>query len=410
MSGADDPRSLHSYEFWALCAVSLLCFCNLAIFYGFYNYLAYLGIDPDWRGPLLALEPLTALFLRPYLSGALNLGNSTRAMRWGALVALASLASYPFAQTIPAIAMVRVLHGAGYVTLASGVMAAFTHILPRDRVAQGFGLLSLTSLLPSALMPPFVEAVTPLLPGPGWAYAMASPLMLAALLLLAPLGRRTAALAASLPPEHTRGPAWAEILAGLRAPGVLALILGHFCLLTGHTVVYFFTKSLSLSLGAANPGLFFTCANLATVALRVLGMRKLDGLNPGRTAGLSLLFLGVLVPCFGLAPRLGAHGEAALLGMAVLYGLALGLCMPLFNAAMFRISAPRLRGTNTNLLLLALDAGFILGPVAAGWALAEGASLQGLYAMGGAALLAAGALVVSVGRLTPGQERQVRKG
>ncbi|MBI5520615.1 MAG: MFS transporter [Desulfovibrio sp.] len=403
--GEKAPASLHSYEFWALCAVSLLCFCNLAIFYGFYNYLEYIGIDPKWRGPLLALEPLTALVLRPWLSGVLNLANSTRAMRMGALIALSALASYPLAQGIPAIAMVRVLHGAGYVTLASGVMAAFTHILPRDRVAQGFGLLSLTSLLPSALMPPFVEAVTPLLPGPGWAYAMASPLMVVALLLLAPLGRRTAALAASLPPEQTARPAWAEILSGLREPGVAALLLGQFCLLGGYTVVYFFTKSLSLSLGAANPGLFFTCANLATVALRVLGMRRLDGLNPGRTAGLSLLFLGILIPCFAQAPRLGPHGEAALLGMAVLYGLAIGLCMPLFNAAMFRVSAPRLRATNANLLLVALDAGFILGPVAAGWALAAGASLQGLYVMGGAALLAAGALVIPVGRLTPGQAR-----
>lgn len=406
MSEDAAPRTLASFEFSALCAISLLCFCNLAIFYGFYNYLAHLDISPSWRGPLLALEPLTALALRPYLSGVLTLGNSTRAMRLGAVLAILALLSYPFAQSIPAIALVRVLHGAGYVTLASGLMAAFTHFLPRDRVAQGFGLLSLTSLLPSAIMPPFVEFVTPLLPGPGWAYAVAAPLMLPALLLLVPLGRKTRALAAALPPEHTQRPAWAEVFAGLREPGVAALILGHFCLVGGHTIVYFFVKSLSLDLGAGNPGLFFTCANLATIALRVLGMRRLDGLNPGRTAGMALLFLALLVPCFGLSPRFGHAGEAALLGMAVLYGLAVGLCMPLFNAAMYRVSPARLRGTNTNLLLVALDAGFILGPVVGGWVLAAGMSLQSLFAMSGAALLAAGLLVLPVGRLTPGQTKK----
>lgn len=406
MSEDGASKTLATYEFSALCAVSLLCFCNLAIFYGFYNYLEQLNIEPSWRGPLLALEPLTALALRPWLSGILTLRNSARAMRLGAGLAILALLSYPFAQGVPAIALVRVVHGAGYVTLASGLMAAFSHFLPRDRVAQGFGLLSLTSLLPSAFMPPFVEFVTPLLPGPGWAYAVAAPLMLPALLLLAPLGRKTRARAAALPPEHTSRPAWAEVFAGLREPGVLALILGHFCLLCGHTIVYFFIKSLSLDLGAANPGLFFTCANLATIALRVLGMRRLDGLNPGRAAGLALLFLGLLVPCFGLAPRFGDAGETALLAMAVLYGLALGLCMPLFNAAMYRVSLPKLRGTNTNLLLVALDAGFILGPVIGGWMLAADMSLQSLFAMSGAALLAAGLLVLPVGRLTPGRMKK----
>ncbi len=406
MSAEAGPKTLWSYEFCALCGISLLCFCNLAIFYGFYNYLSGLDIPHGWRGPLLALEPLTALALRPWLSGVLTLRNSTRAMRVGATLAIAALLSYPFAESVPAIAAVRVIHGAGYVTLASGLMAAFSHFLPRDRVAQGFGILSLTSLLPSAVMPPFVEAVTPHLPGPGWAYAVAAPLMVPALLLLIPFGRKTRTLAAALPPEHTARPAWAEVLAGLRAPGVTALILGHFCLICGHTIVYFFVKTLSLDLGAANPGLFFTCANLSTIALRVLGMRRLDGLNPGRTAGLALLFLGLLVPCFGLAPRFGEAGEAALLAMAVLYGLALGLGMPLFNAAMFRVSPPKLRGTNTNLLLVALDAGFILGPILGGWWLGASMGLGGLFAMSGAALLAAGLLVTPVGRLTPSLKKQ----
>jgi MFS family permease len=394
------PQTLATYPFAALCVVSLLCFCNLAIFYGFYNYLQELGVPPQWRGPLLALEPLTALALRPWLSTALTLGNSVRAMRLGVGLAVAALVSYPFATSLPMLALVRVLHGAGYVLLASGLIAAFTHFLPRGKVAQGFGLLSLTSLLPSALMPPFVEAVTPLLPGSGYAYAMAAPLMLVALLLLLPLGRRTRAMAATLPPEHNRRPAWAEVRADLRQPGVLPLLLGQLGLLGGHTIVYFFMKSWSLSLGAGNPGLFFACANLATIALRVGGMRLLDRLNPGRATGLALVFLALLAPCFGLAGGLG-DGPLTLNLMAVLYGLALGLGMPLFNAAMYRVSPAHLRGLNTNLLLVALDAGFILGPVVGGAVLGAGMPLPGLFVLCGGLFLVAGLLVLPVARLTP---------
>jgi hypothetical protein len=400
MSGENAQKPLVTYDFCALCAVSLLCFCNLAIFYGFYNYLVYLNIPHTWRGPLLALEPMTALALRPYLATRLTLGNSIPAMRLGVGLAVLALASYPFATSVPAIALVRVVHGAGYVILASGLMTAFTHFLNPSRVAQGYGILSLTTLLPSAIMPPFVEAVTPLLPGPGWAYAMAAPLMLPVLLLLAPMGAKARAMAAALPPEHSAQPGWGRLLSGLRLPGVLGLVVGQFFLVAGHTIVYFFMKSWGLDLGAANPGLFFTCVNLATIAVRVLGMGKLDRLNPGKATGLALLFLAVLTPCFALAPAFGSGGEAALLGMGVLYGLALGLGMPLLNAAMFRVSTPGLRAGNMNLLLLALDAGFILGPIIGGWGLAAGLGLQSLFVICGGLMLAAGLCVLPVGRVT----------
>ncbi len=398
---AGEPGSLSGYAFWALCLASLLCFCNLAIFYGFYSYLADIGIPAQWRGPLLALEPLTALALRPWLGTVITLRNSVRAMRLGVGLACLALVSYPFAAAVPAIALVRVLHGAGYVILASGLIIAFTHFLPPGRVAQGFGILSLTSLLPGAVMPPFVEAVTPLLPSPGYAYAMAAPLMLLVLLLLVPLGRRTREMAAALPPEHSRRPTRDELRANLRAPGVLPLLAGYLLLLSAHTIVYFFIKAWGLRLGAANPGLFLACANAATIAVRVLGMRRYDALNPGRTSALALLCLAALVPCFGLA-----GGAAALNALGALYGVGLGLCMPLFNAAMYRVSPAQLRGLNTNLLLVALDAGFILGPILGGQALAAGLPLPGLFALCGALLLPAGLLVLPVGRLTPAAARE----
>jgi MFS family permease len=190
------------------------------------------------------------------------------------------------------------------------------------------------------------------------------------------------------------------VCADLRQPGVLPLLLGQLGLLGGHTIVYFFMKSWSLSLGAGNPGLFFACANLATIALRVGGMRLLDRLNPGRATGLALVFLALLAPCFGLAGGLG-DGPLALNLMAVLYGLALGLGMPLFNAAMYRVSPAHLRGLNTNLLLVALDAGFILGPILGGAVLGAGMPLPGLFVLCGGLFLVAGLLVLPVARLTP---------
>ena len=69
-----------TFEFAALCAISILAFCNIAIFYGFYSYLTEIGIAPGWRGPLLSLEPLTALVARPFLGRYLTLNNGVRFM------------------------------------------------------------------------------------------------------------------------------------------------------------------------------------------------------------------------------------------------------------------------------------------------------------------------------------------
>jgi hypothetical protein len=170
------------------------------------------------------------------------------------MLAVLALASYPVATAAPALAAVRVLHGAGYVILASGLMTAFTHLIPPGRVAQAYGLLSLTTLLPSALMPPFVEAVTPHLPGPGWAYAMAAPLMLVTAPLLLPVARKVRARLVELGPGQDGRPGWSEVLDGLKAPGVRGLLAGQLLLISGHTIVYFFMKSWALHIGAGNPG------------------------------------------------------------------------------------------------------------------------------------------------------------
>jgi MFS family permease len=392
-----DPAGGHtliwSFEFLSLCAISVLAFCNIAIFYGFYAYLTELGIPPAWRGPLLALEPLTALLVRPFLGRFLTLGNSVRFMRVGMALATLSLVCYPFAKTIPVLAAVRVLHGLGFVTVVAGLLGTLTACLPREKIAQGFGLFSVTILLPYALMPPFVELLLPHLPGHGAAYALAAPLMLPAFLLLRPLGRRTSALAAALHPAHLHTPTWAEMRQSLRQSSVTLLIAGNLCLVAAHSIVFFFMRDFAVLLGAANPGLFFTCANAATITLRVAGGHLLDRVDRGRVLVWTFLGLAVLLPLFG---RAGA--PLVLLGMAALYGTGMALTMPLLNASMVHVSPPKLRAFNANLLMVAVDAGFFAGPFLGGSLLAAGLDHAGLFSVGGGIMLLAGLCMLPVGR------------
>ncbi|MDO9631308.1 MAG: MFS transporter, partial [Humidesulfovibrio sp.] len=348
-----DPPSIWTFEFMSLCAISVLAFCNIAIFYSFYSYLTELGIPPAWRGPLLALEPFTALLVRPFLGRFLTLGHSVRFMRVGLCIATAALLCYPFTTSILLLALVRVLHGLGFVILVGGLMGVLTALLPREKSAQGFGLFSVTILLPYALMPPFVELVLPYLPGHGAAYALAAPLMLPAFLLLRPLGRRTRALALTLHPSHLLKPSWTEVRQGLRDPSVFLLILANLFLVAGHSIVFFFMRDFAVLLGAGNPGMFFTYANAATITLRVTCGHLLDRVDKGRLLFFAFLELAVLVPLFGWAGI-----PLVLFSMAVLYGSGIALSMPLLNSSMLQVSPPNLRAYNANLMMVAVDAGF----------------------------------------------------
>ena len=394
-----DPQRLISFEFMAICAISILAFCNIAIFYGFYSYLTELGVAPHWRGPLLSLEPLTALVARPFLGRYLTLKNGVRFMRVGMGLATCALVSYPFAHHIALLAAVRVLHGLGFVMVVTGLMGTLMAFLPKDKMAQGFGLFSVTILVPYAIMPPFVELLLPHLSSHGWAYALAAPLMLPAFLLLAPLGRRTRALAATLPAAHLTRPGWDEVRQALRSAGVVLLVAANFFLVAAHAIVFFFMRDFAVGIGAANPGEFFTFANAANILLRVGGGRVLDKLNMGRALQLTFLGMGLLIPLFAYV-----NLPWLLLVAAVLYGTGMALTMPLVNTCMIAVSPPRMRMYNANLLMLAVDAGFFAGPFLGGAIMAQNAGYGVLFGVSGGIMLLAAVCVRPVARIL--RERQ----
>ncbi|OIN98657.1 MAG: hypothetical protein AUJ49_12920 [Desulfovibrionaceae bacterium CG1_02_65_16] len=388
------PQRLVSFEFVAVCAISILAFCNIAIFYGFYSYLTEMGIPAGWRGPLLSLEPLTALVARPFLGRYLTLGNGVRFMRVGMALATCALLSYPFTHNIALLAAVRVLHGLGFVMVVTGLMGTLMAFLPKDKMAQGFGLFSVTILVPYAIMPPFVEALLPHLANHGWAYALAAPLMLPAFLLLAPLGRRTRAFAATQPAANLARPGWDEVRQALRSAGVVLLVAANFFLVAAHAIVFFFMRDFAVSIGAANPGEFFTFANSANIILRVGGGRLLDKLNMGRALQLTFLGMGLLIPLFAYVSL-----PWMLLVAAVFYGTGMALTMPLVNTCMIAVSPPRMRMYNANLLMLAVDAGFFAGPFLGGAIMAADGSHAVLFSVSGGIMLLAALCVRPVARI-----------
>jgi predicted MFS family arabinose efflux permease len=376
------PKSLLSLEFILLAGISFFAFCNMAVFYGFYDYLGHLGIPAEWRGVLLGLEPFTAFVLRLLLIPLISVGNAARVLLISLLLLVIALLSYRWALTIPSLIGLRVLHGAAFVLLVSASITLVVRFIPEDRSAQGFSLFSLTTLLPYALMPPLTEWLLPQVSSAAVIYAGVSLLAIPAILLLLWGKRRLTTAVAGMDQALTQRPSRQELRGNLRQPAVLLLLAVNLGFYLSYSTVFYFMKNFAGHWGGGEVGLFFTLSTMALILTRLLGSLVLDRFPKLRSLRISTAALAL---CLLALAHADSTGQLAVLAM--IYGLCLGMSLPLLNAMLFMASPPALRGVNTNLALFMMDAGFFLSPWLGGAFLAAGGAVSILF-MGCAVVLA----------------------
>jgi MFS family permease len=368
------PEKLWSFEFVSLTVITLLAFCNISIFYSFYNYLERIGVPPAMRGLLLGLEPLAAFVLRPMISPLLQPRNCIRWMLAGLLLTAAALLTYPRALTIASLAVVRVVHGAGFVILISAAVALMVQFIPRQKSAQGFGIFSIAAQLPYAIMPLMTEALLKVVDSEAQVYAAASLLALPPAILLLLLKRRIGAALDAFGVVQAQRPTLQELKENLRQFGVLMILAVNFFMFLSYTTVFFFMKDFFLKIHGGDVGVFFSISSTVIIGVRLLG-----GVFFDRVSKLPMLMacMLLLAACFMVMGRIDS--PVMLYPLAAWYGLCLGVILPLLNASMFLASQPHFRGLNTNLMLFMMDAGFFLAPYLGGIIVAAGYPLATLF-------------------------------
>ena len=153
----NQPRKLYSAEFISLIFILFFGFCNMSVFYSFYGYLERLGISAEWRGIIVGLEPMTAFFLRPAVGVLIHAGNAVGFLRFSMILLALTLCAYTVTVSLPGLILLRICHGAAFVTLVSAGVAMLVHFIPPEKSTQGFGIMSLASLIPYAVAPMLTE-------------------------------------------------------------------------------------------------------------------------------------------------------------------------------------------------------------------------------------------------------------
>jgi len=388
----DIPESpkLFSFEFLALCLILMAAFCNVSVFYGFYHYLGVIGIPLAWRGFLVGLEPMAAFALRLFVIPWIQARNAYTVLMVSLFLMIAASCSYLWVVTVPSMVLLRIVHGAAIVLLTSAVIALIVQFIPKEKSAQGFSIVSISTMIPYAVIPTLTEAILPHVHSEAVIYAGVSVFSGMSVLLLAALRNRLIAVLRNIDDALTRRPRLGEIRENFRQRSVVFLLCTAFFVYLAHATVFYFMKDLALQTAIGDMGPFFTLSMVTMIAVRAFGSLIFDRMNKRRTLqfGLALLIL-----CLAALPHSSAHMPFYLL--AGLYGFCMGLILPLLNALLFLESPPPLRGLNTNLTMFTMDAGYFIMPYMGGMIIAFGAGFDVLYYIG------AGFILLSLSFVTP---------
>lgn len=371
-----ETGKLFTFEFVTLNFISFFAFCNMSVFYSFFDYLGRLGIPMEWRGVLLGLEPMSAFALRLAVIPVLHLGNAAKAISLALVMIAVALCSYTWAVTIPSLIVLRIFHGAAFVVLVSSIMALVVHLIPKEKSAQGFGIVGVTVLLPYAIVPLVTERLLRTTANEASIYAGVTVLAIPAMILLLVLRKRLRKVLAGASTTLMKRPALGELKQNIHNPGVLLMLAISFLIYLCYAAVFYFVKSFTASTNAGDPGTFFTIASAVMIAMRVFGGSLFDRGDKVKVIGV-LTFL--LIPCFLLLGWVRSPGAFYLL--AGYYGFCIGFILPQLNAVMLIISPPHLSGLNVNLSLFMMDAGFFLAPYLGGVFLAAGGSFAALFTL-----------------------------
>jgi len=357
-----EPERLFTKEFLALNGVAFLTLCNMAVFFHFYLYLHTLPIAPEWFGFLIALFSITGLILRPMVSPFLHSGNARVWMLISAAGVTVSLLSYSLAKDFWGMFWVRSIHGVAYAVLGTAMNACLVGLIPPSRSGQAFGLVTVITLLPFAVIPPVLDAVSLRLGGFIPVLSLASVLML----LVFPLSLLIKTSAEKRGERASLRPSGHDMLENLKDRRVSVLLLLMLLLYSSFTPIFFFLEGYAKKIGIANPGLFLTLSTLSEIGVRLFAGSLFDRINKVFLSAGSLAAIGV-----GYLALAHVSGPVMFYSLGVFLGLGWGVVMPVLNALMFDISPSCLRGLNTNLGVQMFQGGFFVGPLLGGLVLAH---------------------------------------
>jgi predicted MFS family arabinose efflux permease len=350
---------LFTRNFLALNVILTASYINVAVFFNFHEYLQTLPIKPEMFGLVIGIFSLAVAVIRPIIAPLIHPQHAKFWIIVGCVGVAAGLAAYSLADSLSSMLAVRIVHGAAYVLLAVAALNLITACIPPNMSGRAFGFIAALSLVPYAVIPPFMDGIVRFAGGYVQTLVLTGSTMLMAVIPALMLENPE-------PPAHgaEKKPGFGESFRNAAEPRILALLALSFTVWAAFAPVFFFLKEYGDGLGIERPGQFFTVSVATEILVRVVAGRYFDSLSKPKLLAGSCVALGI-----GFSLLAGGPNTIVFYFTAVLLGLAWGVALPLLSGLMFDISEPRFRAVNSNLAMEMFQLGFFVGPAAGGIAL-----------------------------------------
>jgi len=382
-SGRDDvcyPR-----DFWlVLGAGFLFFFCFHLLLTPLPLYIQEMGGSEAEIGLVMGVFALASIAVRPLAGSVVD--------RWGrrpslligasifAVAPLMSLISY----SVWAILTVRVFHGLGMAFFTTGYSALVTDLAPPSRRGEGLGLAGMASVTPLMIAPALSML---LLRGMGFqaVFALSGAFGVLSVVVVSLVRQRFKSQ------RRSSDIGWSKVV-GRRVVIMPSLIVAVVAMGFGSVIT--FLPLFAVERGIPGMAYFFAFFGIANLISQPWAGWLSDRLGRRRVVLPGLLLTSVSLYALGLS-----NSSPVLLGVALAFGVSMGLTRPTLDAIIADGTPPEARGVAMGFDYACFDLGiglgsFGLGMVAAAW------GYGGMYS--GVALLTLVAALMLV--LIPSQE------
>ncbi len=346
---------LHTYSknFWMLCLSMFLFLASFNLILPELNeFITRLG-SPDNKGLIYTFFAASALLSRPFSGKLSDTIGRKRVMYAGVFLSIVVCLLYPLCQSVTFFLLLRFVHGIGAGFTPTGATALITDVLPPERRGRGMGIwgtfISLGIGVGQSLGSPIANTF-----GLDNLFLFASGFAVISSILLG-FVRET------LPKEKKEKFKLRHLklkITDIVEPAVWPCALVMFLTAISSGIIFTITPDISEYLEIENKGWFFMYYSISTILVRIISGGLSDRIGRRKTLLIGIFFLIISMLMIAFAKTWEVYTAAA-----IVFGLATGISSPTIFSWTADLSLPHRRGIGSGTMFIALEAGFMVGPI-----------------------------------------------
>ena len=317
------------------------------------GYAESIGASSLWMGLISALTTATAVVCRPVTGNLADKLDKRPLVVAGSLMMVAASGGYVLFPHVWCVAVLRMLHGAGYACCSIGMSTWLTLLLPPDRLASGVGAYGTINALAMALAPVMGIRLRELF-GYRSSFLAAGCSALICILLVYMIGNAGAPVSSGKKMKSAaRQPVVPDAV-----PIAIALAIITIPYTANKSFLVSYVDKMQLEVA---PDLFFTFYAVILVVLRMSLRKQYDRVPYPRFLVLcTISMLGAMAVLYWM------RGYVLMLLGAVFMAAGYGIMYSVSQSAAAAAAPPDQRGLAMGTYYLGLDIGSAAGPIIGG--------------------------------------------